>query len=554
MKKKTKTSKNKVNLFQSNSQRKGVGRKSLLFGSKLVMLAMALVIVGIAFGVFAILQKSRGSKAAILAPSCTKEISSGSINTAINSLPAGSTLCLNGGTYNENITLTKKITLTSKSPTNMAQLTSQIWFKQGSDGSRMQFIKHIGKGLAPPSILIHSNNVTIQSNDISNPGPRGICIVVGAYQEGSGMTLQTGGTVIDNNKIHNCGTIDNHDQGIYIANTVPTMPTYITNNYVYDNPMFGIQYYPNSKNTITEYNVFDNNATGVTFSSEYSYVSSNNVFRNNIVSNTPGTSPKIGGTFYGINTWWGSTTGSDNSVTSNCFFNNTKGDVQPGIKGVSVSSNIQGKDPLYTNRANKDFTLKSGSPCAGKGVQTSYSSNPTGGSTNPTTPTNPTPTTPQPNPNTPQPTAGTGTLNYKNFTPWVPYEGYDLKNDGKSITRENNTSLLIQYNKGTWANGHYGGYCITRPAGSSQPKSITFTAEYNSWGGNSLYFYPGNSNNKKWIVSNTYGVTKKSTETVALGSETKYCFGNVVSFPNGAAFSGFDNNRFLRVIDYTFNY
>ncbi len=50
--------------MKSNSQQKGVGRKSLLFSSKLVMLAMALIIIGAAFGAFAILQHSRDSKAA----------------------------------------------------------------------------------------------------------------------------------------------------------------------------------------------------------------------------------------------------------------------------------------------------------------------------------------------------------------------------------------------------------------------------------------------------------------------------------------------------------
>ncbi len=63
MKKKS-SLRNKINLFQSNSQQKGVGRKSLLFSSKLVMLAMALIIIGAAFGAFAILQHSRDSKAA----------------------------------------------------------------------------------------------------------------------------------------------------------------------------------------------------------------------------------------------------------------------------------------------------------------------------------------------------------------------------------------------------------------------------------------------------------------------------------------------------------
>ncbi|MCA9330405.1 hypothetical protein KDA11_07160, partial [Candidatus Saccharibacteria bacterium] len=64
MKKKTTRSRSKVNLFQSNSQRKGVGRKSLFFGSKLVMLATMVVIVGVVLGAFAILQHSRDSKAA----------------------------------------------------------------------------------------------------------------------------------------------------------------------------------------------------------------------------------------------------------------------------------------------------------------------------------------------------------------------------------------------------------------------------------------------------------------------------------------------------------
>ncbi|MCA9330404.1 right-handed parallel beta-helix repeat-containing protein, partial [Candidatus Saccharibacteria bacterium] len=345
-------------------------------------------------------------------------------------------------------------------------------------------------------------------------------------------------------------------QALYLAGARYTR---VVNNFIYDNPMFGLQFFPDSDNATVENNVFYNNAAGVTFSSGFGKQSENNILRNNIIGNS-------GGNYYGmgykdstswgaadVNHWWGSGTGAGNQATGNCLFGRG---IESNPDGYTVSNNTKVSDPMFINAGGKDFGLKAGSPCTGKGIQTSSSTNPTSTSPTPTptspTTTSPTPTTPTPTSPTPQ--SPTGSLNFKNFTPWTAYEGYDLKNDGKTITRNNTDTLLVKYNKGTWANGHYGGYCITRAAGSPQPKSITFTAEYNSWGGNSVYFYPGSSNNKKWVVGNTYGVTKKSTQTVTLGTETKYCFGNVVNFPSGAAFSSFDNDRFLKVTGYTFNY
>lgn len=62
--------------------------------------------------------------------------------------------------------------------------------------------------------------------------------------------------------------------------------------------------------------------------------------------------------------------GQDDAIylDSNCYFNNTLGDVNNVTKGYkSINS-----DPLFTDRVNADYTLQSGSPCIGTGIPNDY--------------------------------------------------------------------------------------------------------------------------------------------------------------------------------------
>ena len=85
-------------------------------------------------------------------------------------------------------------------------------------------------------------------------------------------------------------------------------------------------------------------------------MSSNNVVENNVISNSLVTS--------NVESWWAAGVGVGNRADRNCLLNGRKGNVEPH-GGFTASDNIIA-DPLFTNRAAKDFTLRAGSPCAGK--------------------------------------------------------------------------------------------------------------------------------------------------------------------------------------------
>ena len=66
--------------------------------------------------------------------------------------------------------------------------------------------------------------------------------------------------------------------------------------------------------------------------------------------------------------FWGCTRGSGNVVTHNCFWGNGRGD-HDTPEGYTFASDNLHAHPLYVNRANHDYHLQPGSPCAGMGPQ-----------------------------------------------------------------------------------------------------------------------------------------------------------------------------------------
>ena len=68
--------------------------------------------------------------------------------------------------------------------------------------------------------------------------------------------------------------------------------------------------------------------------------------------------------------------GTGNAATDNCVWNGAQGNVAAQV-GFTASAN-KAVNPLYANRAAKDFQLQSGSPCAGYGpdVTTTPAANP----------------------------------------------------------------------------------------------------------------------------------------------------------------------------------
>ena len=125
-----------------------------------------------------------------------------------------------------------------------------------------------------PSPTINGDNVVFRDNDVTNRHTT-ICFLLGSVEWGRAR-----GTVIERNRIHNCGEMPptNHHHGIYVEYSDGAR---ITGNWIYDNADRGVQLFPDAQDTYVARNVIDGNGQGVVFSRK----SANNVVENNVISN-----------------------------------------------------------------------------------------------------------------------------------------------------------------------------------------------------------------------------------------------------------------------------
>jgi hypothetical protein len=168
-----------------------------------------------------------------------------------------------------------------------------------------------------------------------------------------GMALNA---TIVRNKMHECGNpiYDNKDHCIYVAHTEGGV---IRNNLLYNCAAYAIQFYPDSQGMLYEYNTSDGGPIsvrgGIVFGGESAPVSNNNTIRNNIITYAA---------VNGISGSWGGPYGTGNTANNNCLWQASVSE-----RGFTASGNITA-DPMFVDRANRNYTLRAGSPCAGKGA------------------------------------------------------------------------------------------------------------------------------------------------------------------------------------------
>jgi hypothetical protein len=194
-----------------------------------------------------------------------------------------------------------------------------------------------------PSPTVNGDNAVFRGNDVSNRHSA-ICFLLGSGEYGRAR-----GTLIQNNRIHNCGQLPptNHHHGIYVQASEGAR---IVSNWIYDNADRGVQLFPDAQGTYVAWNVIDGNGQGVVFSRK----SSNNVVEFNVLSN-----PLVR---YNLEDY--ELTGKGNIARRNCLWSLRhwgNAGVQIGIKVPVLESLVT--DPGYVNRAAKDFRLLPDSPC-----------------------------------------------------------------------------------------------------------------------------------------------------------------------------------------------
>lgn len=276
----------------------------------------------------------------------------------VGALTTGQTGCLRNGTYvNNKLTLqTNGITLQTYPGDAPATLSGAVWLK--ADDITVQELKLDGTTTTEDtSPTLNGARDVLRYDDIYNGHTR-ICVDASDW---SGL-IATAYT-IERNRIHDCGAYTNRDHGIYLSGDNGL----VRDNAIFDNSDRGIQFYPDADNNVAENNTIDGNGEGFNFGSDSLTVESDgNVANNNIISNA--------------NVRWlieaNYTTGATpgNTAAGNCLFATMSGyygtnnGIDPDAAPfVSVTGSIVG-DPLYVNRAGKDFRLSATSSCLGKGA------------------------------------------------------------------------------------------------------------------------------------------------------------------------------------------
>jgi len=277
----------------------------------------------------------------------------------VSSLAAGETGCLLAGIYVEDLSIRTggasgaPITMTS-GPGVRATLRGRLWIADSANDVVVSDLNLDGRNAAAlPSPSVSGDRVTFRGNDVTNYHTSS-CFTIGSSQ-GWGTAVDT---LVEGNRIHDCGKLPttNHEHGIYVESS---RNAHIVGNWIYDNADRGVQFYPDAQNSLVERNVIDGNGEGVSFGGEYGMAANGNVVRDNVISNSTNR--------YNVESWWpaGNPVGTGNLVKDNCVWNAHYENFDLSSGGYSAIGNVVA-DPLYVDRAAKNFTLRAGSSCAGK--------------------------------------------------------------------------------------------------------------------------------------------------------------------------------------------
>ena len=200
-----------------------------------------------------------------------------------------------------------------------------------------------------PSPTVDSEDAVFSRDDVTNEHT-GICFILGSASYGRAER-----TIIDGNRIHDCGVEPSHNQdhGIYLSASDGVR---ITNNVIFKNVDRGIQLFPDAQGTVIEHNVIDGNGEGVLFSGDGA-TSSNTRVEFNLITNS-----KLR---HDVESYYPSGTppGSNNIVRNNCLFGGVQGTIGEQ-KGYTATLN-KAVDPRYANPAAGNFSVAQGNRCAG---------------------------------------------------------------------------------------------------------------------------------------------------------------------------------------------
>jgi hypothetical protein len=295
--------------------------------------------------------------------SCDKTIVPGqSVQTLVDSLSAGQTGCLHGGSYSEDVTphvhgaAGAPITIASY-PGERATITGILYVPAGSTYLTFAHLNLVGRAGGSIAVQLFGDNATLSHDDITNNHQGPSCVIVGEY-EGSWATVVSNAT-IQANRIHDCGMLANgaHDHGIYLASSRYAS---VTDNLIWGNQGgWGIQLWADAHYSKVAHNVIDQNYNGSIIIAGGDYSTLGPTSDNSITQNVM-TAPQ---TNYNVDSYWqNGAVGTNNAVTANCLYAAPGGDFGDYDSGYSETNTLHA-NPQYLDPAHHDYRLQTTSPC-----------------------------------------------------------------------------------------------------------------------------------------------------------------------------------------------
>jgi parallel beta-helix repeat protein len=273
------------------------------------------------------------------------------VQRLVNTLHAGQTGCLRGGTYTEDVKVSRSRIALRSYPGEQARLVGRLWFSHTASRDVFSHLTLDGRNDADlPSPTVNGSAISFLGNDVTNANTN-ICFLLGSPDYGRARD-----TLIEGNRIHNCGQLpsNNHEHGIYVERADRTR---IIGNAIYDNADRGIQLYPNAEYSVIERNVIDGNGEGIIISGDDGLASNHNLVQFNVVSHS-----RIRAD---IESYFpdGNPVGVGNLVRKNCVFGGREGAIVKGDGGFTAVANVVA-DPLFADVARGDFRIGARSRCA----------------------------------------------------------------------------------------------------------------------------------------------------------------------------------------------